>query len=46
MPMHLPGNGPQLGSMLGMPTGLFITTLFYVTQIFVFNDSFGQQQQP
>ncbi len=36
--------GPQIGSMLGMPTGLFITTLFYVSQIFVFNDSFGQQR--
>lgn len=33
----------QLGSVLALPLGLFLSTLFYVTLIFTFNDSFGQQ---
>lgn len=33
----------QLGSVLTLPLGLFLSTLFYVSLIFTFNDSFGQQ---
>jgi hypothetical protein len=33
----------QLGSVLALPLGLFLSTLFYVSLIFTFNDSFGQQ---
>ncbi len=31
----------QLGSMVALPAGLFFSTLFYVSLIFTFNDSFG-----
>lgn len=31
----------ELGSMVAMPAGLFFSTLFYVSLIFTFNDSFG-----
>lgn len=31
----------QLMSLLALPAGLFFSTLFYVTLIFTFNDSFG-----
>ncbi len=34
----------QLASMLALPAGLFFSTLFYVSLIFTFNDSFGSQQ--
>ncbi len=33
----------QLGSTLMLPLGLFLSTLFYVTLIFSFNDSFAHQ---
>ncbi len=33
----------QLGSVLALPLGLFLSTLFYVSLIFTFNDSFGHQ---
>lgn len=33
----------QLGSLLALPVGLFMSTLFYVSLIFTFNDSFGMQ---
>lgn len=33
----------QLGSVLALPLGLFLSTLFYVSLIFTFNDSFGMQ---
>ncbi|MBK7062538.1 MAG: hypothetical protein IPI03_07785 [Rubrivivax sp.] len=33
----------QLASFLVLPTGLFFSTLFYVSLIFTFNDSFGTQ---
>jgi hypothetical protein len=33
----------QLGSLLALPAGLFFSTLFYVSLIFTFNDSFGTQ---
>jgi hypothetical protein len=33
----------QLGSLLALPGGLFFSTLFYVSLIFTFNDSFGSQ---
>ncbi|ODU08042.1 MAG: hypothetical protein ABS84_15155 [Rubrivivax sp. SCN 71-131] len=35
----------QLGSVLALPLGLFLSTLFYVSLIFTFNDSFGHQGQ-
>jgi hypothetical protein len=31
----------ELGSLVAMPAGLFFSTLFYVSLIFTFNDSFG-----
>ena len=31
----------QIGSLLALPGGLFFSTLFYVSLIFTFNDSFG-----
>jgi hypothetical protein len=31
----------QLGSLLALPGGLFFSTLFYVSLVFTFNDSFG-----
>ena len=33
----------QLASLLALPAGLFFSTLFYVSLIFTFNDSFGHQ---
>lgn len=33
----------QLGSTLALPLGLFLSTLFYVTLIFTFNDSFAHE---
>ena len=33
----------QLGSLVALPAGLFFSTLFYVSLIFTFNDSFGSQ---
>lgn len=33
----------QLGSLLALPGGLFFSTLFYVSLVFTFNDSFGSQ---
>lgn len=33
----------QIGSLLALPAGLFFSTLFYVSLIFTFNDSFGTQ---
>lgn len=33
----------QIASLLALPTGLFFSTLFYVSLIFTFNDSFGHQ---
>lgn len=35
----------QVGPMLVVPMGLFFSTLFYVSLIFTFNDSFGHQGQ-
>jgi hypothetical protein len=32
---------PQLASVLGVPAGLAFSTVFYVSLIFTFNDSFG-----
>jgi hypothetical protein len=32
---------PQLASVVGVPAGLAFTTVFYVSLIFTFNDSFG-----
>ena len=33
----------QLASLLALPAGLFFSTLFYVSLIFTFNDSFSSQ---
>ncbi len=33
----------QLAPLIGLPAGLFFSTLFYVSLIFTFNDSFGTQ---
>lgn len=35
----------QLASLLALPAGLFFSTLFYVSLIFTFNDSFGHQAE-
>jgi hypothetical protein len=37
---------PQLASVVGVPAGLAFTTVFYVSLIFTFNDSFGGGELP
>ncbi len=37
---------PQLVAAISMPAGLFFSTVFYVSLIFTFNDSFGGASSP
>lgn len=37
---------PQLAGLLALPAGLMFSTVFYVSLIFTFNDSFGRGDDP
>jgi hypothetical protein len=37
---------PQMAGMLGVPAGLIFSTVFYISVLFTFTDSFGGSPSP